>query len=110
MPANNSSKSPQDNADNQWTFFTNHTHVLVCLLQDPTLPLRVVAERIGITERAVQRLVTNLEKAGVLTKVKEGRQNRYILHLDQALRHPLEKDHTIGEVLNLIITDQTKES
>lgn len=87
----------------QWTFFTNHTHVLVCLAKDPTLPLRVVAEQIGITERAVQRLVANLEGAGVITKIKEGRQNRYELHLDQALRHPLEGHKTIGEVLDIVI-------
>jgi DNA-binding IclR family transcriptional regulator len=83
----------------EWTFFTNHTHVLVCLATNPGASLRQVAQAIGITERAVQRIVSDLEQAGVLSRTREGRSNRYTLHLDQPLRHPLERHRRIGEVL-----------
>jgi len=89
----------------EWTFFTNHTHVLVCLAQNPEQPLRVVAQTIGITERAVQRMVQDLEKAGVLERHKVGRQNQYRLNLNVPLRHPLEKHRTIGDVLSPLLNE-----
>jgi len=82
-----------------WTFFSNHTHVLVCLAQNPEAPLRVVAQTIGLTERAVQRIVADLEAAGVLERHREGRQNRYSLNFAVPLRHPLERHKKIGDVL-----------
>lgn len=91
-----------------WTFFTNHTHVLVCLARHPDQPLRLVAQEIGITERAVQRIVQELETAGVLTRTRAGRQNHYELNLTVALRHPLERHRTIGDVLEpLLRSDET---
>jgi hypothetical protein len=86
-----------------WTFFSNHTHVLVCLAKNPESSLRVVAQTIGLTERAVQRIVADLESAGVLERHKEGRQNRYRLHFEVALRHPLESHRTIGDVLASLV-------
>ena len=86
-----------------WTFFSNHTHVLVCLARNPDAPLRVVAQTIGLTDRAVQRIVADLESAGVLERHKEGRQNRYSLHFEVALRHPLERHRKIGDVLAPLI-------
>ena len=86
-----------------WTFFTNHTHVLVCLATNPGSSLRQVALAIGITERAVQRIVADLEAAQVLRRYREGRSNRYELHLDQPLRHPLERHRRIGEVLGPLL-------
>ncbi len=83
----------------EWTFFSNHTHVLYCLAKEPDRPLRLVAQQIGITERAVQLIVHDLEEAGVLRRRREGRQNRYELDFSVALRHPIEKHVTIGEVL-----------
>lgn len=88
--------------EHQWTFMTNHSHVLICLHRDPTLRLRDVAEQVGITERAVQRIVHELENAGVLRRRKEGRRNVYRIANRQPLRHPLESHHTVGELLGLI--------
>ena len=85
-----------------WTFFSNNAHVLVCLTQTPQPTTREIAIRVGITERAVQRIVMRLVEAGVLTVLKDGRRNRYELDLDQQLRHPLESHKTIGEFLRLI--------
>ncbi|MEX0322752.1 MAG: helix-turn-helix transcriptional regulator [Puniceicoccaceae bacterium] len=85
-----------------WTFFTNHGHILICLAQHPELPLREVALRVGITERAVQKIVSDLEEAGYLERERVGRHNRYRVHLDMHLRHPLEEHRTIGAVIELV--------
>lgn len=85
-----------------WTFLTNHAHVLFCLAAHPDLRLREAAERIGITERAVQRIVTDLEEAGILTRVREGRRNRYEINPSERLRHPNEAHCTVGDLLALV--------
>lgn len=82
-----------------WTFFTNHGHVLVCLAGGPDLRTRDVAELVGITERSAQAIIGDLVDAGYVTRTKEGRRNRYEVHGDIPLRHPLEQDHTVGELL-----------
>ncbi|MDX2428748.1 MAG: winged helix-turn-helix domain-containing protein [Xanthomonadales bacterium] len=85
-----------------WTFFSNNVHVLVCLTHTPQPTTRQIASQVGITERAVQRILAKLIRAGIVTVKKEGRRNRYELNLDQQLRHPLESHKTIGEFLSLI--------
>jgi len=85
-----------------WTFLTNHSHVLLCLSEDPELRLRDVAERVGITERAVFRIVADLEEAGVITRRREGRRNQYEVHGDRPLRHAVEKHRTVGDLLGLL--------
>jgi DNA-binding transcriptional ArsR family regulator len=86
-----------------WTFLSNHTHVLVCLALDPDQVLREVASKVGITERAVQRIVAELEHAGVLERERDGRRNRYRLNLDARLRHPLEQHCSVGDLLESVI-------
>ena len=85
-----------------WTFFSNNAHVLVCLTHTPQPTTREIAVQVGITERAVQRIVRRLVEAGVLTIKKEGRRNNYEIDLGQQLRHPLESHKTIGEFIRLI--------
>ncbi len=85
-----------------WTFLSNHSHVLICLTQDPEARLRDVAERVGITERAVLRIIAELEEGGILTRRREGRRNQYEIHLDQPLRHPVENHRTVGDLLGLL--------
>jgi len=85
-----------------WTFLTNHAHVLLALTRDPEARLRDVAGLVGITERAAQRIVAELEEGGYLTRTRDGRRNRYEVHADVPLRHPLEHDHAIGEVLGVL--------
>ncbi len=84
-----------------WTFLTNHARVLLCLAEAPDLRLREVAERIGITERGVQRIVTDLEEAEIVTRAREGRRNRYQINMQQPLRHPHEAHCTVGDLLAL---------
>ncbi|WP_210418826.1 helix-turn-helix transcriptional regulator [Aliikangiella coralliicola] len=85
-----------------WTFLSNHAHVLVCLVRDPEARLRKIADDVGITERAVQRIIGELEEAGVVTRHRFGRRNRYELDLDCSLRHPLESHKTLASVINII--------
>ena len=86
----------------RWTFLTNHAHVLTVLESDPDLVLREVALRVGITERAVQRIVVDLEESGFLEIKKVGRQNHYKVLKNQPLRHPIEAHRSIGDLLRMI--------
>lgn len=85
-----------------WTFLTNHSHVLICLANEPSMRLRDVADRVGITERAVQSIVADLEHAGIITRFREGRRNRYEIHLDQPLRHPVESHCHVRDLLKMV--------
>jgi predicted transcriptional regulator len=92
--------------DSSWTFLSNHSHVLICLARDPGQRMRDVAEQVGITERAVQRIVRELIDAGVLRAEKEGRRNHYTIRRGIALRHPLESHRSVGHLLDAVLTDQ----
>jgi len=91
-----------NNTNGGWTFFSNHTHVLVCLTHTPQPTTRQIAIQVGITERAVQRILVNLIDAGVVSVKKSGRRNQYKIDLNQQLRHPLQSHKTIGDFLRLI--------
>ncbi|HVL88951.1 MAG TPA: winged helix-turn-helix domain-containing protein [Actinomycetota bacterium] len=86
----------------EWTFLTNHAHVLLAIASDPEIRIRDVAERVGITERAAQRIVSELEDGGYLTRHREGRRNHYEIHPRLPLRHPIEQHRDVGALLALI--------
>jgi hypothetical protein len=86
----------------QWTFLSNHGHVLVCLALDPKARLRDVAASVGITERAVQKIVGDLEAAGVVVRQRSGRRNTYRLNGSVPLRHPLVAHRSVGTLLSLV--------
>lgn len=86
----------------EWTFLSNHAHVLICLYRDPSVRLRDLAFNVGITERAVISIIENLEEAGILDRSKEGRRNKYKIHESISLRHQLESHKTIGDLLKLL--------
>lgn len=98
----------QERGGKTWTFLTNYTHVLIVLHAEPELILRKVAERVGITERAVQRIVQELEAEGFVRRERVGRRNEYKVLTDVPLRHPIESHRTIGDVLDLV--DYTPDS
>ncbi|MDC3250231.1 winged helix-turn-helix domain-containing protein [bacterium] len=99
------STDKSESKEPSWTFLTNHTHVMVCLARDKFRSLRLIADEIGITERAVQKIVADLVQAGVITKSRVGRNNHYTLHTDQPLRHTLEKHCTLGQILGILKSD-----
>jgi predicted transcriptional regulator len=88
---------------NGWTFLTNHGHVLVCLASTPDARLRDVAERVGITERAVQQIVRDLEESGYVLKERVGRRNSYTVVREGRFRHPLESGTSVGEFIDLVL-------
>ena len=85
-----------------WTLMSNHGHVLVCLARHPEIRMRDVATAVGITERAVQQIVRDLEEAGFVVTEKVGRRNRYTLVRSQHFRHPLEAHLRIGRFTDLL--------
>jgi predicted ArsR family transcriptional regulator len=85
-----------------WHFLTNHAQVLLCLQRSPDARLRDVAETVGITERAAQRIVSDLIKAGYVSRERVGRRNRYGLNRRLPMRHPSQRDHDIGELLDVL--------
>ena len=92
-----------EETSHHWTFLSNYSHVLICLARDPGRTMREVAAEVGITERAVQRIVRELTEAGVLMVDKQGRRNVY--HIDRAvpLRHPLESHRNVGHLLDAVL-------
>ena len=90
------------NAPPSWNFLTNHTHVLLCLSRDASMRMRDIATQVGITERAVQRIIAELEKDGYVERTREGRRNAYAISRRKRLRHPLEQDTRIGQLLDLL--------
>ncbi|UFN44682.1 helix-turn-helix transcriptional regulator [Nocardioides okcheonensis] len=85
-----------------WTFLTNHGHVLVALARDQDARTRDVAEAVGITERAVQQIVADLVSEGYVSKEKVGRRNRYRVTRGSRFRHELEAGVTLGAFVDLV--------
>jgi predicted ArsR family transcriptional regulator len=99
-----SSMSPisRVHGEKPWRFLTNHTQVLLTIAREPDVRLRDIAEQVGITERAGQRIVADLIEAGFLERVRLGRRNSYQVNRQAMMRHPSQSDHEIGELLNLL--------
>jgi DNA-binding MarR family transcriptional regulator len=85
-----------------WTFLTNHAQVLLCLAEEPDVRLRDVAARVGITERATQRILAELVKAGYVQTERVGRRNRYTVDRQHAMRHSAQLGHDIGTLLEAL--------
>lgn len=86
----------------EWTFLSNYSHVLVCLHQNPDQRVRDMAASIGITERAVHRIIHDLDEAGYIEISKEGRRNHYKIISKKKLRHPVENKVSIGNLLDFL--------
>lgn len=85
-----------------WTFLTNHGHVLLYLAGSPDARISEIADAVGITERAAQRIVSELVEAGYLTRTRVGRRNHYEIDSALPLRHPLERDHEVGRLVRAL--------
>ena len=90
------------NTSDSWTFFSNHAHVLLWLYDNPDSVLREVALKVGITERAVQKIVAELETANVLKRTRVGRCNRYAIRKSAKLRHPIESHRSVADLLEFV--------
>jgi hypothetical protein len=86
----------------EWSFFTNHARVLICIARDPGVRLRDLAVEIGVTERRAYGIVADLVEAGYVVKDKDGRRNRYRVEAQLPLPEPIGRQRTIGDVLGLL--------
>jgi hypothetical protein len=103
-PAAGSARAAVQPAPSPWTFLSNHAHVLICIADNPEVRMRDVAARVGVTERAVQRIVSELEDAGYLSHERVGRCNRYNVHTALPLRHPIEQHCLVSSLLKPILS------
>lgn len=87
-----------------WTFLTNHGHVLVCVAKNPDIRVSEIADLVGIGERAAHRILGDLVRDGYVNRKKSGRRNVYSVNFSRPLRHPLESDHSIGELFRTVTT------
>jgi hypothetical protein len=85
-----------------WAFLTNHALVLLCIAHDPGIRLRDIGDRVGITERAAHRIVTELGAAGYITRQRNGRRNQYTINTHLPLPDPLARNQNIGELLDIL--------
>lgn len=92
----------QKTAPAAWTFLTNHAHVLLCIAQDGEARMRDMAERVGITERAVQRIIDDLTTAGYLKVERAGRRNRYEINPGLHMRHPVESHCLVSGLIDFV--------
>jgi DNA-binding IclR family transcriptional regulator len=90
------------NGTKSWTFLTNHAQVLLCLAATPEIRLRDVAERVGITERATQRILADLVEAGYVKAERVGRRNRYTVDRQHAMRHDAQIGYEVGALLEAL--------
>ena len=97
-----------DSSSYTWTFLSNYAHVLLYLAQFPEARMREAADAIGITERAVQRIVSELESAGYVTRTREGRRNTYEVNGTLPLRHPVEGHQNLDALIRLILTTRPR--
>jgi len=85
-----------------WGFLTNHAQVLVCIAEEPGVRLRDISERVGITERAAHRIVTELAAAGYITRNRTGRRNTYLIHTELPLPDSLVRKQRVGDLLAIL--------
>jgi hypothetical protein len=86
-----------------WSFFTNHARVLICIARDPGIRLRDLAATLDVTERSAYGIVSDLANAGYVVKEKDGRRNRYQVEAQLPLPESISQDRTIGDVLGLLV-------
>ncbi|WP_330237619.1 helix-turn-helix transcriptional regulator [Streptomyces sp. NBC_00525] len=90
-----------------WTFLTNHARVLATIADDSSVRIRDIAAHCRLTERAVQRIISDLERDGYLSHTREGRANTYRIEPDKVLRHPAEAGLPVASLLSLLVQDET---
>lgn len=93
----------RDTVNGSWTFLTNYAQVLLSIARNHSSTAREIALQVGITERAVQRILRDLHDAGYISHNREGRQNRYQLHGEMPMRHPAQAGHFVRELIEIFV-------
>ncbi|GAA1037087.1 MarR family transcriptional regulator [Virgisporangium ochraceum] len=107
MPTSREDEAPSIDGRG-WTFLTNHAHVLLVVARDHTARIRDIAAVVGITERAAQAIVADLEAGGYLTRNRVGRRNEYTVNPQGPFRHPVEAGHQIGDLIDLFANEPVR--
>lgn len=94
----------------EWTFLTNHGRVLAYLAKNPQVTTRQIAQEVGVTERAIQKVIHELEKDGYIVRHRLGRTNCYIVHPELPMRHLMEREYAVGNLLQALGCDLPKSS
>jgi predicted transcriptional regulator len=95
-------KDRPDRDEKPWTFITNHAAVLSLLARDPQITARKISHEVGITERSVRLIISDLEKGGYIIKIREGRGARYLVDSKRSLRHKTQRDVAIGHLISIL--------
>ena len=85
-----------------WKFLTNHALILCLIAQQPRITARDISTTVNITEKATRNIIKDLETDGYITKKREGRRLRYTVYTDQPLRHEMQQDKAIGDLLEVL--------
>ncbi len=85
-----------------WKFLTNHARVLCLIAQQPRITAREISATIGITEKATRNIINDLETDDYIAKKREGRRLRYRIDPDMPLRHEMQQDSAIGDLLEIL--------
>jgi len=104
-----STQQTKSQKEPSWTFLSNHAHVLLCIARNPEITMKSISELVGITERAVQRIVADMVQQEYLRRVKDGRRNRYTISAQKPLRHPIEAHRNVDAILDLVLTKKERE-
>ena len=92
----------------QWTFLSNHGRVFIYVAKYPKSTTEAISREVGLTQRGVQKIIAELEAVGYVARRKEGRCNLYTIHPELLMRHPLERDHAVGDLLLALGCDPKK--
>lgn len=92
----------------QWAFLSNHGRVFVYIAKHPKSTTEVISREVGLTQRGVQKIIAELEAAGYIARRREGRCNLYTVHPELPMRHHLEQDHAVGDLLAALGCDLQK--
>ena len=95
-------QGPSDKVNANWTFLTNYAQVLLSIARNQSATAREIARHVGITERAVQRILRDLHDAGYVSHSREGRQNRYEIHGETPMRHPAQQGRSVRELIDVL--------
>ena len=87
----------------EWNFLTNHANVLLCVTEEPDIRLRDLAVKVGISERAVKRIIADLEGSGYLWRERQGRRNHYLVHGEAAISGPMTRGLQVGVLLSALL-------
>ena len=88
--------------EKQWTFITNHAAVLSLLANHSRITAREISKEVGITERSVRMIISDLDKGGYISKIREGRGVRYMMDSERSMRHKTQRDIAVNHLLSIL--------